>query len=327
MIPTGELNVVSTLNREVFQSMWNGELVRAISQRVKPVKLLATETREDLLKELLSADVILAGPLDKELLAAAPGCQLIHTFTGGVESLLFPELRKSSVRVACMKGCYDITAAEHGLAMMLTITRRLYYDLGQRATRQFDDYQIEKQSELRGKTLGIVGLGGIGNSLATRAQCLGMKVVGMVRDSQKSYIGIDQVFRPGQLKALLQVSDFVAICVPLTAETRGMIKAEELREMKSEAYLIDVSGRVDLYHLPSLETALKDGWIAGAFMQFGIPPPENSPLGEFENFLYSYHRTTSRENYAYCIDRICENLARLIDGQPLLGEVDKLKGY
>ncbi len=226
-----------------------------------------------------------------------------------------------------MKGCFDITSAEHGLAMMLMISRRFYYDLSKRPTRRFDDYQMDKQTELRGKTLGIIGLGGMGKSLATLAQCMGMKVVGLARNPQKNYSGIDQVFKTGQLKDLLKVSDFVALCVPVTDDTSGMIKTDELWAMKSTAYLIDVSGREELYDFPSLQNALGEGWIGGAYIQFGIPPPTNSPFWRFDNFHCSYHRTTSQEQYERYLDRICENLTRLINGQPLLGEVDKLKGY
>ena len=115
--------------------------------------------------------------------AAAPRLELIHACTGGVEDVLIPELSASPIPVACAKGIFDVTGAEHAMASMLAFTYRLPAYLRQQRERRHD--WVAPQ-ELRGKTVGVAGLGGIGMELARLASCFGARVIGCSRTEKAS---------------------------------------------------------------------------------------------------------------------------------------------
>jgi len=237
-------------------------------ERIKDVKLVVVSNREELLKEIADAEVAcISGEWDAELLAAATRLRWMHAFSGGVEKYLFPEFINSPVVFTCLKGFFAVPAAEHALALMLLFTRCIHYDLRRQKTGDYGEYRGSEQSELSGKTIGIIGLGNIGRELAGKAHCLGMHVVGLDLRTDIDDPSFEQLFQPGQMMELLGMSDFVAVAVPLTKNTRGLIGAAELKAMKPTAYLIDVSGRNDIYDLDALASALRENEIAGAGMQ------------------------------------------------------------
>ena len=134
------------------------------------------------------------------------------------------------------------------------------------------------------------------------------------------------MLRADDLPTLLRESDFVAVAVPNTATTRGIIGAAELNLMKPSAYLIDISGRDVLYDLDALADALYEQRIAGASLQMGIPP-DDSRLWELDRFHLSFHRATSSEENSRWIELFTENIRRFQAGDSLLSLVDKHAGY
>jgi phosphoglycerate dehydrogenase-like enzyme len=275
-----------------------------------------------MLERIADADVACVGELDAELLTAAKRLRWVQALSGGVESVLFPQLRDSDVILTCCKECFAIPAAEHALAVILAFSRRLAYDVGRRPYRTFEYTEPE---ELKDKTVGIIGLGNIGREIARKCRSFDMRVVGMARRPRVPDENIEVVFTPEQMPELLAQSDFVVVAVPWTPETTGLIGAPEIARMKPSAYLIDVSGRPVLYDLVALEAALRGNRIAGANLQ--MVPPDDSPLWERENLLISFHRTTSRQEVSRCFALFAENLRRFRAGAPLLGLVDKVAGY
>jgi phosphoglycerate dehydrogenase-like enzyme len=288
------------------------------------VSVSVATDNDDLAAQIGDADVLCVDRLDAAMLAAARRVRWIHAMTGGVEHLLFPEMRQSPVPLTCLKGCFNIPGAEYALAAMLAFSRRLDYDIRQRPQRKFVE---SEPSDLSGKTVGIIGLGGMGMEVAKRARCLDMRVIGLSRQPRDTSTSglFERLLSADQLPQLLAESDFVVVAVPVMPLTRGMIGAAQLRAMKESAYLIDLSGRAAIYDLAALETALREHWIAGASLQ--IVPASDSPLWDLENLIISYHRATSREQFDRCMDRFCENLRRYRTGQPLLGLVNKESGY
>jgi phosphoglycerate dehydrogenase-like enzyme len=295
------------------------EQIQACSE---DVQICVTEDRAEMLSLIAEAEVACVGVFDAELLAAAKRLRWVQALMGGVESVLFPELCASQVLLTCCKECFAVPGAEHALAVMLAFSRRLEYDLRQRPQKTFTYADPE---ELQGKTVGIVGLGNIGQETARRCRCFRMRVIGLARNRRAPDEDIEEVFTPDRLPELLAQSDFVVITVPLTPMTVGMIGRAQLEQMKETAYLIDVSGRPALYDLEALEEALRQGRIAGAGLQ--IVPPDDSPLWELENLLLSFHRATSRQEYDRCFELFADNLRRYRTGEPLRGVVDKVAGY
>ena len=299
----------------------------AFGERIAEADFLATSDRAAMLRELPDAQIVCIGDWDAELLAAAHSVRWIHAMCAGVSHYLFPEMRRHPAPLTCCKGTFDVAGAEHGLALMLLFTRGLLQDL--RTATQGDDppYDLLGQSELCGKTLGVWGLGGMGSALATRARCLGMQVIAMRRSSAPTPARVDRLLPADRPHELLRRSDFVAVAVPLTPRTRGLIGDAELGAMKSTAFLIDLSGRDAIYDLDAVARALTEGSIAGAAIQLQGPPPHGSPLRGLANFFYSRQRVVSREQYERMVEQFRENMQRYRRGEPLAGVVDKELGY
>ena len=290
---------------------------------VPGVRLAAVGDAEDVAPHVPTADVLLVGDFDADMLARAGRLRWVHAASGGVEKFLFPEFVASPIPFSCSKGVFDTPGAEHALASMLGFARNLIYDVQHRATR---DYVYGSPTELRGKTLGIAGFGRIGRELARLAQAFGMRVIALRRSDGGEHPHVDEMLTPDALPRLLRESDYVAVAVPNTPETRGLIGAAELALMKPSAYLIDVSGRDVIYDLDALADALREGRLAGASLQIA-PPPDDSPLWDIDTFHLSFHRATSSEEERRWLDLFAENLRRFRAGEPLLSLVDKRVGY
>ena len=297
-----------------------GERVR----RMAGIRLTMTEDRAETRRRLATARVLIARRMDAELLRDAPRLELIHACTGGVEDVLIPELVASPIPVACVKGIFDVTGAEHAMASMLAFTYRLPAYLRQQRERR---HEWVAPQELRGKTVGIAGLGGIGMELARLAACFGARVIGCSR-SEKASPHLAAWLAPDRLEELLADSDFVVVCLPRTPLTEGLFGARQFRAMKRSAYLIDVTGRSVIFDLDALVRALRLGWIAGADLQIQHGPPlTDSPLWELDNLILSKYAANSVETQRRFTDHLVENLRRYRDGRPLLGLVDKAAGY
>ncbi len=303
---------------------WKPEAGLEIVEREAPgCRVEIAADRTEMLRLVPRADVLCVGIFDEELLQAAHRLRWVQALMGGVESVLFPEFRQSSISLTCCKECFAIPAAEHALAMMLAFSRRLYYDIRQRSRRTFE---YQDPEELQGKTVGLIGAGNIGQEIARRCTCFGMRVIAVTRQARQGVSpDLDELLTAAQLPELLERSDFVVVAVPLTSETAGMIGEPEISKMRPTAYLIDVSGRPALYDIDALEQALRQGRIAGAALQ--IVPPEISPLWEIDNLLLSLHRSTSRQEVGRCFGLFADNLNRIRRGEPLRGLVDKISGY
>jgi phosphoglycerate dehydrogenase-like enzyme len=293
-----------------------------IQSAIDGLRVEVSDDPADILTRIPNAEIACVGHWNAEMLHSAKKLRWVHAFSGGVNSVLFPEFVASPIPLTCLKGTFDIPAAEYALGVMLSFSRRLEYDIRQRPQRKFED---QEPTELHGRTVGIIGFGTMGTEIAKRCRCFGMRVLALSRQARTHAELVDEWFTPEQIASLLAASDYVIVALPLTDQTRGMIGTRQLSSMKKSAYLIDVSGRPALYDLDALQKSLRARQIAGASLQM-VPPPD-SPLWGLDNLLLSYHRIVSREHFDRCIEMFCENLQRYRAGKPLLGLVDKAAGY
>lgn len=274
----------------------------------------------------LVADVdVIAGGLPRLLFPRARRLRWLHLFSAGAESALYPEMLASDVLLTCAKGAHAIPMAEHAIMFMLMLQRHM---------GQFLRWQREHRwgrewlHELTGKTLLIVGLGAVGREIARKAKAFDMRVFGTKRNPA-TVPNVDRVGGPDALRALLPEADFVVVTAPNTTETRGAIGQGELRLMKQDAFLINVS-RGAVVDQGALERALHDGWIAGAGLDTVALEPlaADSPLWDMENVFITPHNSAATWNIGQrIVDRFCENLRRFLRGEPLLNLVDKQAGY
>lgn len=184
--------------------------------------------------------------------------------------------------------------------------------------------------ELAGQTLGIIGLGHIGRRIAQLAHAFGMHVLGMRRSlSGEQEPDVDQPFLPEQLHELLSLCDYVVISVPLTRETEKLIGEDELRIMRSNAYLVNIArGRV--IDEQALIQALREGWIAGAGLDVTDeePLPSESPLYSMPNVILTPHISGNSAHYDTRLASLfADNLKRYRSGQQLQNQYEPSRGY
>jgi len=261
----------------------------------------------------------------RRLLARVPNLRWIHTISAGVDHLLFPELRESDAILTNASGVFNIPIAETVMAYILAVVKRLPEFWAHQREHRWEKLPLR---ELRGLTVGIVGMGDIGTEVARLCRAFGMRVLGLRRRPAPSDLA-DEVLPPDRLQDLLARSDFVVIAVPLTAETRGMIGRAELAAMKPDAWLVNIS-RGAIVDEEALIEALRAGRIGGAcldvFTQEPLPP--ESPLWDMPNVIITPHNSWSSPHIEEReIALFLENLRRYVAGEPLLNVVDKQAGY
>ncbi len=206
------------------------------------------------------------------------------------------------------------------MAMILSLARHLHTGRDNQLRHQWRSMISDigrREDELGGKTLLIVGLGGIGSRLARLAKAFDMRVVATKRNPATAEGPADEVHTPDRLPELLPQADFVALTCPLTPETTNLIDATALEHMKPSAYLVNVA-RGGCVEEPALLAALRTGQIAGAAIDhfWAEPLPEESPFWEMENVIITPH--TGGETRLYeenVIDILLENLDRLWRGE------------
>lgn len=300
--------------------------IRSVSE---VVELDTVRGLEEALAKVGEAEVIQPGSWSDELWKAAPKLRWVQSSGAGIEGFLTPDFIASPIILTNAQGIYAVPMADHVMAFLLYFSRRFDVLVRDQLGRRWGDWGTLELNELRGKTLGIVGLGGIGMEVAKRAKAFDMRVIATRRrpDLPASYA--DEVRGVNELTWLLQESDFVLLSVPLTEQTRALIGEAELRSMKPTAYLMNV-GRGGLVDEDALVRALQEGVIAGAGLDVFArePLPQESPLWGMENVLITPHDSGySPQSHHRFMDLFCENLRRYVSGERLLNVVDKQAGY
>ncbi len=295
-------------------------------RQANPAAEVVFVSGEEALAEALPEAEVVGGPVPPKLFALAKRLRWVHNFPAGAEPLLYPEMRSSDIILTTSKGAHAIPISEHCLTFMLMFAHKLPTFMAWQQTGEWARPFID---ELAGKTVGIIGLGNIGRELARRCKVgFGMRVVGTAR-RVRPIEHVDRVYGPGELHGLLGESDFVTINLPGTPETRGMIREPELRAMKPTSYLIN-AGRGQHVDTAALVRALQEGWIAGAGLDAMDPEPlpADHPLRRMPNVIITPHLAgLTRGTRGRGTDRFCENIGRLLRGEPLEGLVDRQAGY
>ena len=264
-------------------------------------------------------------------LRAAERLVWLQAHGAGVESYLDDPALRDSERIILTnyRGVHGPAIAEHAFALLLALTRDLEQRIGDaRAGRWQRDHELEPVV-LEGRTLLVVGLGGIGSAIARRGHGFGMRVLAVRRSGEPAPEYVTRVGGPRELLALLPEADVVAIALPLTAETEGLFGAAALAAMKPGSYLINIA-RGRIVDTDALLAALQSGRLAGAALDVTDPeplPPEH-PLWRQRNVLITPHVAAAgalTEARGWALWR--ENLRRFDAGEPLLNVVDKQAGY
>ncbi len=309
------------------------ELVEKIKSVSPKMRVQLSSKEKEILKLAENAHVLFVGKFSPDIFLAAKNLRWIQTNLVGVDRFLFPDIVKSNVVMTNARGVNSTAVAEQVLGMMLCLSRKLHFFIrnqGKNLWKTSDADLLPKLDELSGKTLGLIGLGAIGQEIAKRAACLEMNVIATRRNSSLSKPSyVNEIMPTENLKVLLAKSDFVVVQVPLTTETEGIIGENELRSMKPTAFLINAS-RGNTIQEESLIRSLQEGWIAGAGLDtFATEPlPKNSPLWSMENVIITPHVAGLTPRYMdRLVDIFCENLKHFLSNEKLINVVDKTRGY
>ncbi len=280
--------------------------------------------------ELEQVDAIVRWHSDEErfraLLDAAPHLRWVHSWAAGVESLPIEVLRQRGIVLTNASGVYAIPIAEWVITAMLMVVKQVHamHD-AQREHRWAEELDLD---ELAGKTVLILGIGGIGREVARRAAAFGMHVWGTNRIGAPVQ-DVERIVTGDAWRELLPLADFVVDTLPLTSETRSMIGAPELAMFKPAAWLINV-GRGATVDEPALLDALSTGAIGGAALDAWVEeplPPEHRAWTTPNLIVWPHHSGSSPANTARGIDLLVENIRRFASGEELLNVVDLEAGY
>lgn len=260
------------------------------------------------------------------VLDAAPSLRWHHAPNAGVNHILTPKYLERDLILTNGAGVHGIPIAEFVITYLLAYCKQLpsLYKLQNEHNWQ-RGLPIQ---ELFGKTLLIIGAGGIGQEIAVRAKAFGMRIFGSSRHP-KPLPNFDKVVGANEWKELLPEAEFVVIAAPLTLETKGMIDVETLGLFRPDSYLINIARGAIVDEL-ALTTALEKGWIAGAALDtvFTEPLPPESPLWTLPNVFITPHCSgNSPRVKERTIALFLENFTRYRQGQQLRNVVDKTAGY
>jgi D-2-hydroxyacid dehydrogenase (NADP+) len=258
-----------------------------------------------------------------EFIARAPRLAFIQSISAGTDQYARDALAAAGIRLASAQGVNAEAVAQHAMALILALKRHLHVASDNQAKRHWRGMisdLAQREDELAGKTLLIVGLGRIGSRVAALARAFGMRVIATRRDASAGAGAADAVFGHDRLLALLPEADVVALTCPLTPQTERLIGAQALAAMKPSAILVNVArGRV--VDEPALIEALTAKRIAAAGIDCTVeePLPPASPLWGLENALITPHTAGETARYEdNVIDLLLENLERLWRGETAL---------
>ena len=305
------------------------------------VELITPEkgTEEELVKLARDVEVIVCTRLSAAVIKNAKKLKLIQKTGAGVDAIPF-DVISNDIFVANTSGANPVPLAEGAISLLLALARRIV-----QRHKAFPDIDKHRGTELRGKKVGIIGLGHIGVEIAKRLQAFEMKILALKRrksEELQEKMKLEFLGEPEDLDYLLSESDFVIVIAPLTPATRGMIGDREIRLMKPSAYIINVA-RAAIIEEEPLYQALKEKRIAGAALDVWWVPhwwdpkwkpelnkPSKFPFWELPNVITTPHNIGYADFTRYSENSVrimAENIGNIAKGKPPINLVDKEHQY
>lgn len=283
---------------------------------------------QSLERRIGEADVlVVSGLWHNGLLDRAPRLRFIQSIGAGTDQFARDELVRRGIRLASARGVNARAVAEHAIGLILALARRLPEardNQRRHSWRGMIGDPAQREDELGGKTLLLVGLGQIGGRIAALARAFDMRVVALRRDPAAGPGAADAVHPTSALTSLLPEADFLVLACPLTAETEKLVDAAALACLKPSAYLVNVA-RGAVVDEPALIAALAAGRLAGAGIDVTEeePLPPDSPLWDMAPVLITPHTAGETRRYEDNVIAILrDNLRRLQRGEePLRNQV------
>lgn len=285
--------------------------------------------KEQWTPHLKEAEIIVGwnGTVAEQCLNPNTKLRWIQNWGAGVDGMPLAEMAAQGIVLTNASGVHAFPISETILAMMLAFSRKLHLSIRHQIRNTWKS--TGELDEIHGRTMGVIGVGEIGEETARLGKAFGMKVLGVRRSGKPSQY-VDQMFDNFGLDEVLRLSDYIIVTLPLTPETYRLFGRREFGLMKASAHFINI-GRGGTTDTDALLEALREGKIAGAGLDVfeQEPLPETSPLWQMDNVIITPHNSGST---VYYDDRAMEifmkNIkAYLQNGQPSCNLVDFDKHY
>ncbi len=279
---------------------------------------------DELRERAPSADVVCVSMMWKnDIIPTAKRLKFVQSISAGTDQYDVAAFKSGGIRLASAAGVNANAVAEHAMAMLLALNRHIHTGRDNQARmhwRPMISTISEREAEIAGKTVVLVGTGRIGARFARFARAFDLKVIGVRRDTSQKAENIDRMVATRDLVSVLPEADIVVLACPLNAETENLIDAKALATMKPTAQLINVA-RGKVVDEDALIAALREKRIASAGLDVtrDEPLPGASALWSMPQVLITPH--TAGETQAYednVIDILVENLDKLARGETIL---------
>lgn len=305
------------------------EFLAGISAVAGDAEVVLFKPLEPNLDLIADADVFI-GRCAPQIVSQFENLRWIHSYTIGVDRCLNdPGVRKLDFIMSNNQRVSAPSIAELAIAMTLMLSKKVHFYQEQQYQQRWSRGEGGLTTDLSGKTLLILGLGGIGTETARRASALGMRVIATRNSSREGPEFVEKVGLSGEMYELSREADFVVNALPLTEKTNGLIDSKFFSALKPGAFYINV-GRGKTTVTDDLVAALNDGTLAGAGLDVMDPEPlpSDHPLWVAKNVIITPHiagRNSDSDQRSLIIAR--ENLRRYVQGEKLLSVVGIERGY
>jgi len=309
--------------------------LEALQASAPDVQFVVVGNVDEMLAQVADADAVAGGDnvvCDDRILAAGKKLRWVAVYSAGVEECLGKKpLEKPGITVTNMRAVAGPVMAEHAIALSYALSRSLQVSIGRQARGDGwgGGFSGSQPQALTGKTMLVVGLGGIGLEVAKRAHALGMNVIAIRASSREGPNYISKVGLPEDLPAMIGDADVVVSALPLTPATTHLYDAKMFARMKKTAFFINL-GRGGSVKTDDLVAALNGGTIAGAGLDVTEPEPlpKDHPLWKAKNVIITPHMSAQSDlGQAARALIFREQVRRFATGDKLLAAVDFKKGY
>jgi len=272
--------------------------------------------------------VVIFGNPKPDFLMLCPRLKWLQLQTAGANGYVNGEVAES-VMLSCTTGAFGHAVSEHMLALTFELLKKLHLYRDEQSAGRWKERG--KVRSIRGAVVVVIGLGDIGSAYARCMKALGAYVIGIRRVVHTKPDYVDEILLPSQLEETLPRADVIAMAVPGTKETIGLVGRSQLAKMKKGAVIINV-GRGFSIHTEALCDALESGNLGGAGLDVTDPEPlpEGHRLWKLENAVITPHVAGFRfmkETGEYIMEINLENARRFVQGEPLKSLVDYKTGY
>jgi phosphoglycerate dehydrogenase-like enzyme len=322
------------------------ELIREASGGAQIVDGFSPFEPDKLEPALADSDVMVTFRVPDGIARKAPRLKWIHLMSAGVEhAIAAGAFEHPTLLLTNSSGIHGTTIGEYILASMLAYAHKIHLPLRAQMRREWLPNRnfMRTATDLRAKSVGILGYGSIGRETARLAQAFGMEVFALKRNpgerpdpgwcapnvGDPEGVIPKRWFGPEQRAELVALSDYIVVTLPLTPDTRHFLGAREFAAARAGAYVVNV-GRGEVIDQDAMIEALKSGRLGGAGLDVTTPEPldAESPLWDIENVLLTPHISGAKQGYN---DEACEvfveNMRRFVAGRPMLNLVDRSQGY